>query len=171
MAAYATDRENSDRFLPEVKRLISPYLLDATPDVIDQKQAADLMTVLGRDIRIGVRVRTFGQGYAERYPHQFTLRCQRDSGAETELSKIINGWGDWFFYGHAAAVEGLAISPWWLIDLAAFRAALIREARNGSTLRMGDGSNGDGTHFKWFDVRSFAPQPPLLIATSECYFS
>ncbi|MGY8665701.1 hypothetical protein Q3C01_25535 [Bradyrhizobium sp. UFLA05-109] len=166
---YETDRQTSDRFLPEVKRLISPYLLDATPDFIDQKQAADLMTVLGRDIRIGVRVRAFG--YAERYPHQFTLRCQRDTGTETELSKIINGWGDWFFYGHAASPEGLEISPWWLIDLAAFRAALIREARNGTELRHGDGSNGDGTHFKWFDVRSFPPHPPLLIASSEVYFS
>ncbi len=40
-------------------------------------------------------------GYAARYPHQFTIRAKLPTGAETELSKIVNGHGDWMFYGYA----------------------------------------------------------------------
>jgi hypothetical protein len=167
MPEHVIDRTYGDRFLPEIKKLITPHLLVPTPDLIDQKEAADLMVLHGIDKRIAVRVRR--PGYADQYPHQFTIRCQRDTGTETELSKIINGWGDWLFYGHATEDEK-AVKPWWLIDLRAFRAALIREARNGMTLKSGDMPNGDGTYFKWFDIRSFPPHPPLVIASSEPYF-
>jgi hypothetical protein len=164
---YSDDRAYGDRFLPEIKTLITPHLLVPTSELIDQRECADLMVFDGMDKRIAVRIRR--PGYADRYPHQFTIRCQRDSGAETELSKIINGWGDWLFYGHASDDER-SVRAWWLINLNAFRAALIRETRNGLTLQYGDMPNGDGTYFKWFDIRSFPPHPPLIIASSEQYF-
>ena len=160
---YEGDRVYADQFLPEIARLIAPFLLAPTPELIDRRQCADLMVVHGHDRRIAVRVRR--PGYAQQYPHQFTLRCQRDTGTETELAKVINGWGDWMFYGHASFDEQ-TIETWWLIDLCAFRAALIREARNGARLNWGDTPNGDGTHFRWFDIRSFPAYPPLIIASS-----
>ncbi len=58
-------------------------------------------------------------------PYQITVRSRLPSGAETELSKIVNGKGDWLFYGHANACQ-TGIGLWWLIDLRAFRAGLIR---------------------------------------------
>jgi hypothetical protein len=109
-------------------------------------------------------VRRFG--YADRYPFDITMRARRGSGAKTELSKIVEGFGDWFFYGHADQTE-TRIDLWWLIDLANFRAALIRSSMNGERLSCGDKNNGDGTYFKWFDLRSFPRTPPILIASSR----
>ena len=114
-------------------------------------------------MRVAARLRR--TGYAGGYPHQFTIRSAVPSGAQTELSKIVNGNGDWMFYGHSNASE-TALEAWWLIDLRAFRAALIRHQMNGSNLVMGDQVNPDGTRFKWFDMRSFPSEPPLVVARS-----
>jgi hypothetical protein len=161
MPAYEQDRRWSDRFIPAIKQIVGPRLMSVTPDEIDCKQAADLMVFSARDMKIAARVRR--PGFADRYPYEFTVRAKRDSGAETELSKIVNGWGDWMFYGHSDAEEK-QFALWWLIDLHALRAALIRDK---GSLRFGDKPNGDGTYFKWFDLRSFPAHPPILIAGSD----
>jgi hypothetical protein len=77
----------------------------------------------------------------------------------------VNGKGDWMFYGHANPNQ-TGIGHWWIIDLKAFRAALIRQANNGSPICMGDQANPDGTCFKWFDIRSFPAPPPVVVAPS-----
>ena len=88
------------------------------------------------------------------------------SGALTELAKIVNGEGDWLFCGHSNASQ-TGFDLWWLIDLRAFRAGLIRQSGNGFPIRCGDKANGDGTWFKWFDIRSFPAEPPLVVAASR----
>jgi hypothetical protein len=162
--SYQVDRAWSDRFLPELRRLIGPHLLVPSSLEQDTKQVADLVVLRGRDLMIACRVRR--PGYATLFPNQFTIRSRRDNGAKTELSKITDGWGDWFFYGHADTDErGIAL--WWLIDLSAWRAHLIRDGqRKQKHIRHGDRSNGDGTCFHWFDIGSFQSHPPLLIAQS-----
>ncbi|MDF3855726.1 hypothetical protein ACDP63_18970 [Paracoccus sp. P2] len=82
----------------------------------------------GRDMRIAARVQR--HGYAGRYPCDLTIRSRRPSGNPTGLAKIVNGEGDWLFYGHANA-SGTGFDLWWLLDLRAFRAGLIRHASNG----------------------------------------
>ena len=64
---YRQNREWSDRFLPEIKRLIGPHLLNTAPDQHDWHQATDLMMLDARDLRIGARVRR--PGYADRHPY------------------------------------------------------------------------------------------------------
>ncbi|WP_336042551.1 hypothetical protein [Pseudooceanicola nanhaiensis] len=159
---YDINRQWSDRYLPQIKSIVGAHLLRDAPDFLDMKHATDLLMLDARDMRIAARVRR--PGYAERYPHQFTIRSKLPSGAETELSKIINGAGDWMFYGHAS-VTGEGLSAWWLIDLRAFRAALVRRGANG--LRWGSKVNRDGTRFTWFDVRSFPAEPALIVGSSE----
>ncbi|WP_372572683.1 hypothetical protein [Ruegeria jejuensis] len=161
MSFYQVNRSWSDQFLPEIRRIVGGHLLKAAPDPLDHFQATDLVTLDAKDMRIAARVRR--PGYSMLYPNQFTIRAQVPSGAETELSKIVNGYGDWMFYGHAG-VDGLSLQNWWLIDLRAFRAALIRHGANGSFIRMGDKRNPDGTCFKWFDIQSFPDDPPLVVA-------
>lgn len=156
---YAHNRLWSDNFIPQIKSIVGPCLLDVTPDEIDMHQAADLMVFTARDMRIAARIRR--PGFADRYRYEFTIRAKLDSGFETELSKIVNGWGDWFFYGHADAAEK-SIELWWLIDLHAVRAAWIRRQ-----YRSKGKDNGDGTHFKAFDLRSFPDHPPILVASKE----
>lgn len=158
--AYRGDREWSDTMIPQIKRIVGFYLLEPAAFELDAKEATDLMVLTARDMRIAARVRR--PGYSDKYPYEITVRARRDSGAETELSKIVNGWGDWLFYGHADLNE--FIHRWWLVDLSAFRAGLIR-ARD--TIRCGDKPNGDGTYFKFFDLRSFPEHPPILVGGSH----
>ncbi|PYF12020.1 hypothetical protein C8J30_102335 [Rhodobacter viridis] len=158
---YSINRQWSDQYLPAIRRIVGAHLLRAAPDWLDMRHATDLMMLDGRDIRVAARVRR--PGYAARYPFDFTLRSQVASGAMTELEKVVNGEGDWLFYGHAGD-DGVSLDLWWLIDLRAFRAALIRHAMNGYPLRCGNKANTDGTWFKWFDIRSFPTDPPLVIA-------
>ncbi|WP_343503595.1 hypothetical protein [Alloyangia pacifica] len=160
MYDYAINRRWSDQYLPEVKRIVGAQLLQAAPDDLDMKHATDLLTLDARDMRIAARIRR--PGFADRYPYEFTIRSSVPSGAETELAKIVNGYADWMFYGHAAPDGSLA--SWWLIDLRAFRAALIRRAHG--SLSSGEVWNRDGSSFRWFDIRSFPSQPPLVVAAS-----
>ena len=78
----------------------------------------------------------------------------------------MDGYGDWMFYGHAEE-ERPIVERWMLIDLSAWRAALIRDR---SAIVSHKKSNGDGTHFVAFDVRSFPQREgckPLVIAASN----
>lgn len=161
--AYQEQRKWSDTFIPQIKRIVGPQLMSVTPDEIDCKQAADLWVFTARDMRIAARVR---RNEYLRWKYQFTIRAKLDSGVETELSKIVNGWGDWMFYAFAddAAKQ---FECWWLIDLHAFRAAMIRNTMNGYPLVIEDKANGDGTHFKAFDLRSFPEKPSILVSSSE----
>lgn len=160
---YNINRAWSDRYLPQIKSIVGAHLLAAAPDSLDMRRATDLLMLDARDMRIAARVRR--PGYAGRYPHEFTIRAEAAYGGETELSKIVNGHGDWMFYGHAS-YDGTSFDRWWLLDLRAFRAALIRQAANGFPVRCGDKRNADGTAFKWFDIRSFPAHPPLVVASS-----
>lgn len=163
MDTYSINRTWSDRFIPEISRIVGAHILTIAPDHLDRRNATDLLMLNGRDLRIAARVRR--HGYAERYPYDFTIRSRVPSGAQTELAKIVNGDGDWLFYGHANASE-TGFDLWWLIDLRAFRAALIRQSANGYPIVSGDRVNPDGTCFKWFDIRSFPGEPKLVVATS-----
>lgn len=162
MSSYQENRQWSDTMIPQIKQIVGPYLLGVADFEHDTKQATDLMILTARDMRIAARVRR--PGFADRYPNEFTIRASRSSGYETELSKIVNGWGDWLFYGHADG--GNQIINWMLICLHAFRAALIRNAMNGTQLKITEKANGDGTFFKAFDVRSFPANPPILVASN-----
>jgi hypothetical protein len=167
MATYANDRLWSDLMIDEIRSIVGPRLLIPAPLEMDANQATDLFVFTARDMRIAARVRR--PGYADRYPFEFTIRSKRDSGAETEMSKIVSGWGDWMFYGHAT--EENRIGLWWLIDLHVFRRSLILHKRDGVTrIRSAQQSNQDGTHFMAYDLRSFPQHPPILIASSRNLF-
>jgi hypothetical protein len=160
--SYNKDREWSDTYIPHIAAIVGPRLLVPAPFEVDAKQATDLIVLRARDMTIAARVRR--AGYADRYPYEFTMRSRRDNGVKTELAKIVDGWADWMFYAHAANERGFA--RWFLIDLHAFRAALIRDVmKQTSEIVWAEKSNGDGTHFCAFDVRSFVPS--ILVASSH----
>lgn len=164
MGGYEKDRSWSDLMIDEIRRIVGPQLLKPTPLEMDREQAADLYVFTAANMTIAARVRR--PGFVERYPYEFTIRSCRESGAVTEMSKIIDRWGDWFFYGHADIAN--VITNWWLIDLHSFRAALIRHRRHTQVrLSFSKQSNHDGTHFFAYDLRSFPEQPPILIGSSH----
>ena len=154
--SYSADRRWSDAFIPAIKKIVGPLLLEESSFEVDTQQAADLVVMNARDKTIACRVRR--SGYAERYGYEFTIRSQRDSGAKTEREKIIDGFGDWMFYGHAHT-DGMNVSRWMVVSLPALRAAIIR--KQAAAIKQ---SNGDGTHFVAFDVRAIPES--CLVATS-----
>jgi len=145
MSNYSIDRSWSDRFIPAIKRIVGPLLLEEASFEVDTKQATDLIVLNARNKMIAARVRR--SGYANKYGFEFTIRSHRDSGAKTELQKVVDGFADWMFYGHADG-DTAGILRWMVIDLDALRAALIRHQYKPMKQ-----SNGDGTHFVAFDVR------------------
>lgn len=160
--AYQSDREWSDQFIPTIRQIVGPHLLVPSPFEVDAREAADLIVLRARDMTIAARVRR--SSYADKYPYEFTIRSKRDSGAKTEMAKLLEGWGDWMLYGHAA--ERGHLSRWWLIDLHQWRERLLRAGYAHSWRKFAiEKSNGDGTHFFAFDLRAFSPS--ILIAGSH----
>ena len=93
-------------------------------------------------------------GYVQRadYANEFTIRARRDSGAKTELAKVLEGWGDYLFYGHGDGAAGF--TAWMLGDLRVFRLWFNRRV---VLMPAGDMpgkpfQNGDGTHFRSFKI-------------------
>lgn len=158
---YQSDRKWSDQFLPEVKSIIGPLLLEPAAFEQDAMEATDLIILHARDMRIGVRIRR--NQYLNKYSSQITFRFKRDSGAQTEWEKILRGWGEWFFYGFAGVGDLPPLSRWYLVNLNALR---YQYGQQKPFLTSGLKDNDDGTYFKWFDVRSFADDPKVLIASS-----
>lgn len=161
MTGYRTDRAWSDRFIPSIKQIVGPHLLVPATLELDAREATDLLVFTARDVRIAARMRS--TEYAERYPFDFTIRSLRDSGAETELSKIVSGWGDWLFYGFDGGEWNAC--PWWLLDLNVFRRSLNFHMAGIKKIKFQINPNGDGTHFAAYDIRSFPAE--LVIATSR----
>jgi hypothetical protein len=110
----------SDRFVPEIKAILGQCLIHAAPPEEDAHHNTDLMVLRMADVRIACRVRRFD--YFHRYRHDFTIRSDRPSGNKTELAKILDGWGDLFFYA-IADQTGARLRQWTLADLNVFRAS------------------------------------------------
>ena len=102
------------------------------------------------------------------HAHAIQIHALAKLGRETEFVKIAKGWGDWLFYGFASD-PAPTIEPWVLIDLKAFRFHLIRDfSSKKRRIRWGEQHNRDNwTHFFWFAIESFLPDPPLLVAQSS----
>ena len=145
---YEDARKFSDRKLPEVQRIIAPYLFQAAPFFEDTQQATDLMILTAKDKRIAVRIRR--SGYAMRYPFQFTIRA-RANGCKTEIHKIREGFGDYFFYGHSSNDATEAIGKWMLLDLDVFRNE--ERALNPHSVVNRDGTCGYAYDARWFSRR------------------
>lgn len=102
--------------MPEVAKIIAPYIVHVAPKKDDMKQNTDLIV---SPARVSVRIREYEYLFQKDYLNEFTIRSKRPSG-QTELSKVISGWGDYTFYGFAnPGKTGLA--AWMVGDLRVFR--------------------------------------------------
>jgi hypothetical protein len=163
--SFEADYRWQDQFFEVVRTLIGPLNVDRAPRDEDTRQATDMMMLIQRDARVGCRIRR--QQYAARYPWEFTIRSRRDTGAKTEFEKVVmEGFCDRIFYGFAAQPEPGPLSRWFYVNVAHFRGHLA-SPKHFQAIRWGEKSNGDGTYFYHYDVRSFLPEPPILIAQSH----
>jgi hypothetical protein len=110
---YQTDREWADIYLPEIQRILEDVMRQHMRIIIkpsdfrvDTKQATDLISGVIGPKAFAARVRRPGVFWGRSFNSpthwglQFTVRSHRESGAETELAKFRQGFGDWFLYGH-----------------------------------------------------------------------
>ena len=134
----------------------------------DQERNTDLMVLRAENKRIACRVRTAGELAKPGYCDEFTIRsCRPASGSKTELAKIVDGWGDFLFYGFADHDRAGEISHWFLGDLYVFRGWFARELIRcngvvpGSLKRNGDGSSD-------FRVFKIAAMPAGFVVDRAC---
>lgn len=115
---YTTNRQWSDKFLPEMKATLGRHFIGEAPKEEDAFHNTDLIVLKLEPLRFACRVRRYQ--YYEQYKGEFTFRAALPNGGKTELAKIIEGWGDYFFYSFANADE-TALHSWIIGDLKVFR--------------------------------------------------
>lgn len=152
MPDYIADRRWSDRFIPQLKYIIADLLIVPANDDEDQQHNTDLIVFRVQALRVACRVRRYH--YLARYPNDFTVREGRPSGTKTELTKIVEGWGDYFVYAFADENER-ELCAWRIIDLNQFRLWFNRSiVRLGGKLPGERQANGDeSSWFRAFDAR------------------
>lgn len=162
MNGWRDDKRWSDRFLPEIKRILGEHLIAEPPIEEDAERNTDLMVLRLDAVRVGCRVRK--HQYLRDYGDEFTIRAGRPTGAKTELTKIIEGWGNYFFYGFSDADER-ALARWFIGDLNALRIYINRQLVINQGQPPGkERSNADGSSS--FRVFRQAEVPGFVIATS-----
>lgn len=165
MPGWQADKRWSDRFLPEIKAILGVHLIGEPPAEEDAERNTDLMVLRMDAVRIGCRIRK--HKYIARYGDEFTIRAGRPSGAKTELTKIIEGWGRYFFYGFCDPEEK-RLARWTLADMNVFRRWYNHQlARSHPFQTPGEKQpNRDGSSFflafRWAEI-----DPGFIVATSH----
>jgi hypothetical protein len=165
MNGWEDDKRWSDRFMPQIKGLLGHALIVDAPMIEDQQRNTDLRVLKMRDVEIAVRLR---RAEYQCYRGQITMRSRRPSGMQTELAKVITGWGDYYWYGFAHAAE-IAVEGWLIGDLDAFRIWHAREMhRNqghppGLVMRNHDRS-ADFTVYNAFAIPNFIVATDMQLA-------
>ena len=154
MDEWRPDKEWSDAFLPEIKHVLGVHLIGEAPVEDDQQRNTDLIVLKMDAVRIGCRVRR--PKYLDRYADEFTIRAGRPSGAKTELTKIVEGWGDYLFYGIAAPDEA-DLACWLLGDLKAFRLWFNRRLAEGHRPWQCQQNHDGSSDFLAFKIADLGP--------------
>jgi hypothetical protein len=123
MSQWEKNKRWSDQFLPEIKRILGEYLISEPPVEEDAERNTDLIVLRLDAVRIACRVRN--HRYLQAYSDEITIRNKVASNNKTELTKIVEGWGDYFFYGFANETE-TQLAHWILGDLKALRLYIAR---------------------------------------------
>ena len=151
MTGWKADKRWSDIFIPEITKILGPYLIREPPIEEDQERNTDLIVLKMDSVRIACRVRKFE--YLNRYPNEFTIREGRPSGIKTELTKIIEGWGDYLFYGFSDEKEK-QLAKWNIINLNIFRLWFNRMLviDNGKVPGIGKKNVDNSSSFRSFNI-------------------
>lgn len=101
---WKKSKSKVDPYMPMVKAALGQVIINIGEKIEDQKEMTDLKILGTGKKRIGVRVRN---PYSENNPNldiyenfgdEITIRIKRQR-RKTELQKIMEGWGDIYFYG------------------------------------------------------------------------
>ena len=152
MNGWRKDKQWSDQFLPEIKSILGQHLISEPSEVEDQKRNTDLMILRVDATRVGCRVRStfnkWGENQLNKYGSQFTIRAGRPSNHKTELTKIVEGWGNYFFYGFGQ--EG-SLDMWFLCDLNVFRLWYNKQLYSGVHPGIYNNNKDNSSYFLAFE--------------------
>jgi hypothetical protein len=129
MNDWKIDKRWSDRFFPEIKRILGEHLIGEASKEDDAEKNTDLIVLKLDAVRIACRVRR--HKHLEKYGNEFTLRFRRPSGVKTEFDKVIEGWGDYLFYSFCNETETI-LSHWILGNLNALRLHIHKTNQRGA---------------------------------------
>jgi len=149
MSTWIEDKGWSDQFIPEIKMIIGCCLIVEDKEE-DMKRNGDLVMLKVNPVRVSCRVRR--DRYCKKpYLNEFTMRGDRLSGTKSELTKVLEGWGDYNFYGFSSYDES-HLQYWTLMNLGIFREYVDKYGieRLGKQLK-----NVEGSSFWVFSMNNF----------------
>lgn len=156
MTSYIDAKKWSDKFIWEMRKIIGPLLLEVASPEEDMHHATDLVVLTMRSTPVACRVRS--AQFFNKYAGEFTIRSKTRTGRKTELTKILEGWGEWFFYGYSNPEE-TGFQTYTIIDLKVFRLWFLRYlAANNGVLPGTEISNLDGSAFRAFKISDLPPE-------------
>jgi hypothetical protein len=139
----------SDTFTPHIavilRRVFGQTVFKVSRWDDDAFRNTDMVGLLAGEKRIACRMRHHFP-YLQRYGDQITIRSSLASGNKTEMAKILEGWGDLFFYGFANRTED-DIQKWTLGSYEVFRtwyAAMTRRAQGLKPQGIKKSNHADG---------------------------
>lgn len=150
--SFFTDKKWSDRFIPDMQRIVGEHLIGPAPDDEDMKRNTDLIVLRLDPIRIACRIRK--HGYYDSFGDEFTIRISRPSGTKTEFAKLIEGYGDYILYGFADKGE-TKIHAWILGDLRVFRLTFQEMSWKGKPIGTAQKNKDGSSDFMAFKISDF----------------
>lgn len=161
MKGWEEDKKVADRYSPEIKSIIGQLLIHDASPIEDRHHNTDYTTVFTVDrVRIACRIRS--DSYLA-FSDEFTIRSGRPSGNKTELRKILDGWGDYMFYGFG---DGTRLVKWVMLDLDVFRAYYTWMEVDGDWPFGEAHENYDGSsRFVAFKIDAFPPD--FVVGSSD----
>lgn len=153
---YVENRKWSDLFIPQIKRELGEAFIGIPPEYKDTQEATDLIVMGIGHLCFACRVRRFN--YFEKYKEQFTIRLKLPEYKKSELDKIKEGFGDYYFYGFSNnRNDGSGFIQYLIFDLNIFRKYLKYLKTREECFKIK--SNIDKSpNFISFEINCFPPE-------------
>lgn len=138
--------------MPEVQEILGRNFIGIANEEEDQQHNTDLIVLRMDGLRFGCRIRK--HAYYKTFPNDFTIRFSLPSGGKTEYEKILEGWGDYLFYGFANEAE-TSLHLWRIIDFERFRAFVTwyKSNNNDKIPGMEQKNSDQSSTFRAFNVK------------------
>jgi hypothetical protein len=155
---------SAEKHMPEIRRILGDlpckifFAIETAPAKKDMEQATDLiLSVSSGDIAVRVRSHKHYQAAVAKFGFDWSVRAV-SRGYKTEIHKLREGFGRWYFYAYSADDNG-KIAAWWVIDLDKVRAENILMCEWPTY------PNGDGTYGTYIPIHSL-DEHGCIVATN-----
>lgn len=153
---YNINRKWSDQFIPEIKRILGETFIIESSAFKDKNEATDLIVMELEKKCFACRVRRHWVYEVPRWKNQFTMRDKLPKYKKSEFEKILEGFGDVYFYGFSnRRDDGTGFVKYIIFDLNIFRK-YIKFLKNRKHECWGKELNKDNSpDFWWFNEDCF----------------